>query len=401
MEAPFGDIATPLDKKDETKTVPRARPSGDRLEPYPGRLEPRLSAERDTQCHSSRGGAQSIIAAFVRRGFAMTARHAPHLWRPLTGMPDGAETWGNPAYGAMADEWHGICEKLTATDRERAFLEAWLLERRRAFAIETGQIEGLYTLRRGITEQLITEGFEGARSAHTVEDVDDRTLMGLLNDQQAALEMVFADVAGGRPLSGYTVRSWHQLLTRHQETVIGLTPFGHTVQVPFERKGLWKIRPNNPRRPDGVVHEYCPPEIVAEEMERFFELYEDIREQNYPVEAEAAWLHHRFVRTHPFQDGNGRVSRLLMAYPYLKQGLPPPLVLAAEKPAYIAVLEEAVAGDLRGFSDHIGDRAQIALRGSLQIGRNALRGELERPNGNGGRTVGNRYYPPQSKGRSR
>ena len=51
--------------------------------------------------------------------------------------------------------------------------------------------------------------------------------------------------------------------------------------------------------------------------------------------------------------------------------------------------------------DHIGDRAQIALRGSLQIGRNALRGELERPNGNGGRTVGDRYYPPQSKGRSR
>ena len=53
-------------------------------------------------------------------------------------------------------------------------------------------------------------------------------------------------------------------------------------------------------------------------MDRFFTLYRDIRERGYPVNVEAAWLHHRFVRTHPFQDGNGRVSRLLMAWAYLK-----------------------------------------------------------------------------------
>ena len=58
-------------------------------------------------------------------------------------------------------------------------------------------------------------------------------------------------------------------------------------------------------------------------MGRFLDLYNDeIRGRGYPVNVESAWLHHRFVRTHPFQDGNGRVSRLLMAWAYVKRSLP-------------------------------------------------------------------------------
>lgn len=331
----------------------------------------------------------------------MTTNNKPHLWKPLTGMPDEAEGWGSPAYEVMAREWREIREKLTGKERERAFLDGWLLERNRAFAIETGQIENLYTLRRGITEQFIAEGFEGARAAHTVESVPGETLKGLLEDQQAALDMVFDDVASGRPLTPYAVRSWHQLITRHQETVTGLTLDGRRVEIPFERKGQWKIRPNNPRHPDGFVHEYCPPELVVEEMERFFSMYAEIRKQEYPVEVEAAWLHHRFVRTHPFQDGNGRVSRLLMAYPYLKRGLPPPVVPAENKALYIGTLERADRGNLQSFSKYIGGLADNALQGCLLIGDLALEGELNRPNGNGGRTVGGRYFPPRKRGRGR
>ena len=101
--------------------------------------------------------------------------------------------------------------------------------------------------------------------------------------------------------------------------------------MPFVRKGIWKIAPNNPRRGDGVVHQYCPPEHVEAEMDRFFAIYnDDVAPRRYPVEVEAAWLHHRFVRTHPFQDGNGRVSRLLMAYAYVKRNLPSPIIAALQ-----------------------------------------------------------------------
>ena len=230
--------------------------------------------------------------------------------------------------------------------------------------------------------------------AHTLENLDDRTIRGLLEDQERTLHMLFDDIAAGRPLTAHTVRTWHQLVTRHQETVTGIGLDGRRVQVPFMTRGRWKVQPNNPTRPDGVVHEYCPPERVADEMERFFTLYAEIEPVGYPAEVEAGWMHHRFVRTHPFQDGNGRVSRMLMAYAYVKRGLPPPIVTAAGRDDYIDALESADEGDLRAFCQHVGGLAYATLTSAVGIGRRALRGRLDRPTGNGGRVVGTDYLPP-------
>ncbi|MCY4288616.1 MAG: hypothetical protein OXC63_08490 [Aestuariivita sp.] len=51
----------------------------------------------------------------------------------------------------------------------------------------------------------------------------------------------------------------------------GVTNQGNRSEI-LVRKGEWKIRPSNPRRRDGYVHEYCPPEQVASEIENFSEL---------------------------------------------------------------------------------------------------------------------------------
>ena len=318
----------------------------------------------------------------------------PEIWRPLTGMPDGAHGWLVPGHAELSEEWAAIRASLKNRDEPRAFLDKWLEERGRAFAIETGQIEGLYTLKAGITEQLIAEGLEGVVHSHTVENVEDRTIKGLLADQETAYNMLFEDIASGRPLTQHAVKSWHQLVTRHQETVAGLTPDGRRVQVPFRRKGVWKNRPNNPRRLDGVVHEYCPPEVVQDEMDRFFALHGKIQAERYPVYVEAAWMHHRFVRTHPFQDGNGRVSRMLMAYAYIRRGEPPPIITAAGRGGYINALEGADSGDLRAFSDYLCRLALVTLGEAVNLGQKALAGNVNRPNGNGGRTVGTTYMPP-------
>ena len=316
------------------------------------------------------------------------------IWRPLTGMPDGAHGWLVPGYDELSEEWASVRASLKDHDEPRAFLDKWLEERGRAFAIETGQIEGLYTLKAGITEQLIAEGLAGAVHSHTVENVEDRTIKGLLADQETAYNMLFEDVASGRPLTQHAVKTWHQLVTRHQETVAGLTADGRRVQVPFRRKGMWKNRSNNPRRPDGVMHEYCPPEVVQDEMDRFFALHAEVEHERYPVHVEAAWMHHRFVRTHPFQDGNGRVSRMLMAYAFIRRGEPPPVITAVGRNDYIDVLETANTGDLRAFSDYLGRLALVTLGEAVRIGQRALAGNVNRPNGNGGRTVGTTYLPP-------
>jgi len=321
-------------------------------------------------------------------------KHSPEKWRPLTGMPEGADFWGSGEYAALADRWHRLRERMRGDGPGKRFMDAWLRERARAFSIETGQIEGLYTLRRGVTEQLVAEGFAGAVAAHTHEGVETETLRGLLEDQEDAYDMLFDDVASGRALSKYAVCSWHQLLTRHQDTVAGVNPFGERVEVPFERKGQWKIRSNNPRRPDGVVYEYCPPERVDEEMERFFDLHARIARLDLPANVEAAWAHHRFARTHPFQDGNGRVSRLVMAWSYVNRSLPPPVIATETKPAYIDALELADAGNLRAFSDHINAPATAVLLDAVNQAERVIDGNLNRPTGNGGRRVGDRYFPP-------
>lgn len=355
------------------------------------------SARHGQGCLGREGGhlrASGVVESWNNRSM----NEHPEIWSPLTGMPDGAETWGNPLYRDLERQWLALRGRMKAGDPADRFIEAWLAERNRAFAIETGEIEGLYTLKRGVTEQLIAEGFAGVVGAHTVESLEDRTLKGLLEDQNAACEMLWQDVAQGRPLSASMVKDWHHLLVRHQETVAGLTTVdgrGRRVEVPFVRKGMWKIAPNNPRRPDGVVHEYCPPEQVQSEMDRFFGIYNDeVAPRGYPVEVEAAWLHHRFVRTHPFQDGNGRVSRLLMAYAYVKRFLPPPVISADFKPGYIAALEVADRGDLETFVRYIANLAQGQTETSVLIAQQALSGTLNRPTGNGGRRVGDEYLPP-------
>ena len=142
-----------------------------------------------------------------------------------------------------------------------------------------------------------------------------------------------------------------------------------------------------------MIHEYCPPEQVQSEMDRFIDLHRGIEASRYPVEAEAAWMHHRFVRTHPFRDGNGRVSRMLMAYAYVRRGQPPPVIAAVIRDDYIRALERADEGSLRVFSNFLGGHALPTLDSALDLGQRALDGWLQRPNGNGGRTVGDRYYP--------
>ena len=321
-------------------------------------------------------------------------RQPSEIWHPLTGMPAGAHGWLVPGYAELSEEWASVRASLKDHDEPRAFLDKWLEERGRAFAIETGQIEGLYTLKTGIAEQLIAEGLAGAVHSHTVENVEDRTIKGLLADQETAYNMLFEDVASGRPLTQHAVKTWHQLVTRHQETVAGLTADGRRVQVPFRRKGMWKNRSNNPRRADGVMHEYCPPEVVQDEMDCFFALHAEVERQRYPVHVEAAWMHYRFVRTHPFQDGNGRVSRMLMAYAFIRRGEPPPVITAVGRNDYIDVLETANTGDLRAFSDYLGRLALVTLGEAVRIGQRALAGNVNRPNGNGGRTVGTTYLPP-------
>jgi Fic family protein len=71
-----------------------------------------------------------------------------------------------------------------------------------------------------------------------------------------------------------------------------------------------------------VIHRGAPASQVDSQLRRLVRWYKDSR-QRYPPFVLAAVVHNQFETIHPFQDGNGRVGRLLLINILIKHGLPP------------------------------------------------------------------------------
>lgn len=81
----------------------------------------------------------------------------------------------------------------------------------------------------------------------------------------------------------------------------------------------------------------------------------------HPI-ARAAELHTRFVKIHPFVDGNGRTGRLLLNFDLMKSGYPPAVIRKEDRLAYYDALDEAcVSGDYTGITKLVAEATQRTL----------------------------------------
>ena len=234
----------------------------------------------------------------------------------------------------------------------------------RRWSIETGILERIYFVDRGLTKVLVEEGFVEDFVSREGTDMDPARLITILKDHESAYNLLMECVHEERELTVGFIHELHFALTRHQETVTGQDQFGRQVEIPLI-KGAYKLQPNNPSREDGSTHEYCPPLQVAPEMERLVELLEEYRDDN-PIVV-AAWLHHRFTQIHPYQDGNGRVARALTALVLLRAELLPFVVDRNERDEYLKCLEGADRGDLSYLVQFFSDQEQEILLRALSI----------------------------------
>lgn len=120
--------------------------------------------------------------------------------------------------------------------------------------------------------------------------------------------------------------------------------------------------------------DHAPPEAV--EVPRLMQELVDWMRQNrkvlHPVEL-AAVLHHRLVHIHPFFDGNGRTSRLMMNVVLMQAGFPLVVVLKNDQKKYYRTLFEADKGNYVPFVQFIAQAVQRTLDIYLKVLTPALK----------------------------
>ena len=285
-----------------------------------------------------------------RGGGSLTA----HRWRPIADLPDDWRALCRDDLAALHRLWTEARARLRDPGRACRFQERLMT----VWAIETGIIERLYAVDRGVAIALAEAGLGAMERFHAEGRLSGEARL-LIEDQRAALEMVMDLVGGRRALTDSYVRELHRGLTEHQDARDAADARGRRFAASL-RKGEWKRLPNNPLRPDGRVHEYCPPEFVQDEIDRLLAWRAEHEAAGVCPEVEAAWLHHRFAQIHPFEDGNGRVARALSAAVFLRGGYLVPVIRDAEhREPYLDALETADGGDLRPLVDLFAD-IQIA-----------------------------------------
>lgn len=129
-------------------------------------------------------------------------------------------------------------------------------------------------------------------------------------------------IANMEPLSEWNIRNIHSLILKE-----------------IDNSHAGKYRNENVLI-SGAKH--VPPKYfeVGDLMQRLIAEYKNEWKTFHPV-VKATLLHGEFVKIHPFIDGNGRTSRLLMNFDLMKNGYPPVIIKNDERARYYDVLDHA------------------------------------------------------------
>jgi Fic family protein len=142
-----------------------------------------------------------------------------------------------------------------------------------------------------------------------------------INHREAIL-FIEALIANQEPLSEWSIKNVHSLIL----------------------KGIDNANAGRYRYENVVISgaKHIPPKsfMIGELMQRLIAEYQNEWKTIHPV-VKATLLHGEFVKIHPFIDGNGRTSRLLLNFELMKNGYPPIIIKKDERAKYYDVLDLA------------------------------------------------------------
>ena len=224
----------------------------------------------------------------------------------------------------VMNEWNAL-QPLSDRDRE-------MLSRRFTidFNYNSNHIEG-NTLTYGQTEILLMFGkIVGEADVRDVHEMTASNVGLKMMKEEALLKET--------PLTQHFIRTLHKTLLRKDYTVYRTLPGG--VQTSYViHAGQYKTRPNSVITRYGDRFEYATPEETPALMNDLIDWYNDAERSGKftPIEL-AAIFHYRYIRIHPFEDGNGRIARLMVNYILTRHDYPMIVVRSRKKKEYLEAL---------------------------------------------------------------
>ena len=168
------------------------------------------------------------------------------------------------------------------------------------------------------------------------------------NNHKEAIEYVEDLINEDLPLNQRTIKDIHAIVLQG-----------------IDRAIAGKYR-NTPALITGANHIPPSPELIQDEMDQLIQWYED-NEELHPVE-KASLLHAKFVNIHPFGDGNGRTSRLLMNFELMKAKYSPITIEKDDRFKYYEVLDvSGTEDDYAPFTEFIAERSVNTLENYLNF----------------------------------
>jgi|GEM_PF-2082190 len=169
----------------------------------------------------------------------------------------------------------------------------------------------------------------------TLSDLEKTLLIGsTLVEGSTLTEKEARAVLAGRTISGHPIGEIRELLNYRgavawlMEEVARSPWLSVDLILVFHQRlfhgfpvksGCWKVQPNHTLLTDGTRHDFLKPALVPKAMlewtDRFNE--SDMQERKWSRServTKAVALYYAFQEIHPFEDGNGRIGRILIAY---------------------------------------------------------------------------------------
>jgi Fic family protein len=198
------------------------------------------------------------------------------------------------------------------------------------FNYNSNHIEG-NTLTYGQTEALLIFG-KSIGEAH-MKDLEEMKASKIAQDM-----MIEEALIKDKQLTQNFIRIIHKTLLREDYQKYIKLDSGELSSFTIHA-GQYKTRPNSVYTKSGDIFEYASPEETPALMTDLINWYneEEAKGEMTPVDL-AALFHYRFIRIHPFEDGNGRMARLLVNYILFRHNYPMVVVRSRKKDEYLDAL---------------------------------------------------------------